>query len=57
MSNIQFMMHLLNFYTNQKLKRKITMEIIDLKDEQGEAKGTLGCLYSITRNSKGTWSS
>lgn len=37
MSNIQFMMHLLNFYTNQKLKRKFTMEIIDLKDEQGEA--------------------
>jgi len=25
---------------NRKLKRKITMEIIDLKDEQGEAKGT-----------------
>ena len=25
---------------NKKLKRKITMEIIDLKDEQGEAKGT-----------------
>ncbi|MBW6492865.1 MAG: histidine kinase, partial [Lentimicrobium sp.] len=25
---------------NRKLKRKITMEIIDLKDERGEAKGT-----------------
>jgi hypothetical protein len=25
---------------NRKLKRKITMEIIDLKDEQGEAMGT-----------------
>ncbi|MBW6459103.1 MAG: histidine kinase [Bacteroidales bacterium] len=25
---------------NRKLKRKITLEIIDLKDEQGEAKGT-----------------
>ncbi len=25
---------------NRKLKRKITMEIIDLKDEQGEARGT-----------------
>ncbi len=25
---------------NRKLKRKITMEIIDLKNDQGEAKGT-----------------
>jgi hypothetical protein len=25
---------------NRKLKSKITMEIVDLKDEQGEAKGT-----------------
>ena len=25
---------------NRKLKRKITMEIVDLKDERGEAKGT-----------------
>jgi hypothetical protein len=25
---------------NRKLKRKITLEIIDLKDESGEARGT-----------------
>jgi hypothetical protein len=25
---------------NRKLRQKITMEIIDLKDEQGDAKGT-----------------
>ena|GEM_PF-6097597 len=26
---------------NRKLKRKITLEIIDLKDEKGQARGTL----------------
>jgi hypothetical protein len=37
---------------NRKLKRKITMEIIDLKDEQGEARERgwcLGCRCEISQ--------